>query len=83
MRDRMNLSLTCAKCGNDRFSFPMNGTDSSIVTCKSCRRTIGTMGEIKAWLTKAIAGSDDLVGASDERHLEVAKGERDYRKGSA
>ena len=53
----MKFNLTCSRCGDNRFAFPVNGTDTSSVMCEECGHDCGTLGEIKARVEEAVLGS--------------------------
>ena len=50
----MKIELTCAECGENQFTFPETGGDGAIITCKPCGHVIGTLGEVKDAVAKAV-----------------------------
>ena len=43
----MKIDLSCRTCGSNHFSLEEAETDATLVSCRECGRTMGTLGELK------------------------------------
>ena len=43
----MRIELSCAKCGGNRFDYPMVLKDDALITCADCGHEIGTVGDLQ------------------------------------
>ena len=43
----MRIELNCAKCGGNRFVYPVKLTDDSVIVCGDCGHEIGTVAELQ------------------------------------
>jgi len=43
----MRVDLSCAVCGNNRFSLSEADKDTSMVWCEDCGHKMGTLAELK------------------------------------
>lgn len=50
----MRIDLSCAACGNNRFSLTEANNDNSVVSCHDCGHVIGTMGDLKEKVAAAV-----------------------------
>jgi hypothetical protein len=50
----LRIDLSCNECGCDSFSLDAPASDSSTIYCDGCGRLIGTIGELKTELGRAI-----------------------------
>jgi uncharacterized Zn finger protein len=50
----MRIELTCAVCGKNNFEFPAGGGDQNAVTCGECGHFVGTMGDLKDAVARAV-----------------------------
>lgn len=55
----MRIELSCSACGGNRFGFPHDAQDDSVVVCEECGHNVGTLGALK----------DRVVGALTSRSL--------------
>ena len=49
----MRFSLTCKKCGRNKFTIPENPTDDSPVTCADCGSELARWGDVQTAMDKA------------------------------
>ena len=57
----MKIELTCAECGDNRFALDAALTDACVVRCHECGHKIGTMGELKDMITRAVLARCDAA----------------------
>ena len=50
----MRIDLSCIECGSDSFCLDGPASDGSAIYCDDCGRLIGTIGELKTELGRAI-----------------------------
>jgi hypothetical protein len=68
--DQINITFECLDCGGSILELPDNPTDDSIAVCKSCRRSHGRYGDIKA---KAMELAITEVNRIAKPHIEAIK----------
>ncbi|MEP0323508.1 ECs_2282 family putative zinc-binding protein [Bauldia litoralis] len=47
-RDQITVTFECLDCGGTVLELPDNPTDDSVAVCKTCGRSHGRYGDIKA-----------------------------------
>lgn len=50
----MKIQLSCAACGNNRFSLDEAITDECMVRCRDCGHGIGTLGQLKSRVAEEV-----------------------------
>ena len=63
----LRIDLNCNECGSDSFCLDRPASDSSMISCDGCGHIMGTIGELKTELGRAILRRS--TASSDNRDL--------------
>jgi hypothetical protein len=52
----VSIDLRCDSCRGTALSIPLNGSDASAVDCEDCGAELGTLGDLKTYVTLKVLG---------------------------
>lgn len=50
----MKIELNCARCGGNRFEYPLVLKDDSVITCADCGHEVGTVAQLQQKLIEEL-----------------------------
>jgi DNA-directed RNA polymerase subunit RPC12/RpoP len=51
---KLGIDLSCAQCGSNRIDIPAEAGDETPIVCGECGHRLGSLGEVKAQVEKAV-----------------------------
>ena len=52
----MLIHLACPACSGNNFALEVADDDDSPIRCRDCDHTVGTLGQVKAQVTRQVLG---------------------------
>ena len=56
---KLGIDLSCGQCGGNRLDIPALATDDSPVVCEDCGHALGSLGELKTRVERAVLRRDE------------------------
>lgn len=51
---KLTIDLSCGECGGNRIRIPALATDDSAIVCEDCGHRLGSLGELKLQVERAV-----------------------------
>ncbi len=55
---KLRIDLSCSRCGGNRLDIPGQAGDDSPVVCEDCGHALGSLGDLKAKVERAVLRGD-------------------------
>jgi uncharacterized Zn finger protein len=66
----VRIDLSCAQCGSNHFVYPLELSDTSVISCKECGHVIGTVAEVQQMVIRQLTRSSPGQDGSSNPHNE-------------
>jgi hypothetical protein len=52
----VKIELECSECGGNRFNYPVDFRDTSVIVCADCGHEIGTVADLEQQVLAQLSG---------------------------